>query len=125
LTLQFQEVRVLPTEDGLVPVLEEMAGPVVPAVEGSCVTRGEGAHAPGQWARLRADEHVKVIWEKSPSIHRERMGRGQCGQAVDEVAPVLVIPEDDLPVQPRPITWWSTPGASRRAARGMTNVRIA
>ena len=81
-------------------LLEEMPRPVVPAVEGPRVTREEGAHAPGQWARFRADKQVKVIRQEGPGIHRERVGLDQCGQAADEVCPVLVIPEDDLPIQP-------------------------
>jgi hypothetical protein len=41
---EFQEVRLLLHQDGLVPVLEEMAAPPMPAVESPRVAREEGTH---------------------------------------------------------------------------------
>ena len=52
---QFQEVRLLFDHDGLVPILEEVAHAVVPAVEGPSVPREERPHHAAQGAVARPD----------------------------------------------------------------------
>ena len=45
---EFEQVRLLLHHDGLVAVLEEVAAPLVAAIEGAGVPRQERAHAPGE-----------------------------------------------------------------------------
>ena len=45
---EFQKVRLLLHHDGRVAVLEEVADPLVAAIEGAGVPRQERAHAPGE-----------------------------------------------------------------------------
>jgi hypothetical protein len=45
---EFEKVWVLLHHDGLVPVLKEVTGPTMAAVEGPGISREERAHASGQ-----------------------------------------------------------------------------
>jgi len=97
---EFQEVRVLLHYDGLVPVLEEVAHPLVAAVEGPGIAREQTPHAPGQGARARPHEEVGVVREHGPGVDGPGPALRQGREARDKIRPIPVIPEDDPALQP-------------------------
>ncbi len=64
------------------------------------ISQNEGAHAPREGPNSYPEQQVEVIRQESPRIDRERFRLRQCGEAPDKIIPVLVIPENDLAVQP-------------------------
>ncbi len=97
---QLQKVRFRLHHDGFIPVLKEMAAPVVPAVEGAGVPREEGAHGVGQRARPRPDQQVEVVWEEGPGEDGDRARRGPGGQPLDEIGAIRVVPKDRSALDP-------------------------
>ena len=91
---QFQEIGLGFHHDGLVPVLEEVADPLVPAVEGAGVAREEGPHAPGERARARPHEEMGVVGEEGPGEDGPGALRRHAGEAGDEVRTIRVVAED-------------------------------
>ena len=89
---EFKEIGLLLDDDRLIPVLEEVAGPLVPAVEGAGVARQETPHGLGERAVPGADQRVGVIREERPGVDREAALRY-------EVGVVGVIPEDAVPLK--------------------------
>ena len=94
MTLQLRQVGRFLDDDGFVPVLEEMAVPLVPAIEGPCVASQQGAHRPREGPLPRPDEQVHVIGEHRPRVDGPRPGRGEGRQSGDELAAIPVIAED-------------------------------
>jgi len=82
---EFEQVGLLHHHDGPVPVLEEMAHPVVAATEGPRVPREEGPEAAVQGPSARPDQEVGVIREQGPGLHREGAHLRHRGQAGDDV----------------------------------------
>ncbi len=97
---ELKEVPFLLDYDGLVPVLEEMPGPLVAPVERPGVPGEERPHAPGEGSAAGSDQEVEVVREEGPGIHPEGSPRCEALQSAHEVRPVPVIPEDHLPIQP-------------------------
>ncbi len=97
---ELQEVRFLLHHDGLVPVLEEVAHPLVAAIEGPGVPGEQGPHAPSQGARPRPHQEVRVVREHGPGVDGPGPGLCQGREARDKVRPIRVIPEEDPALQP-------------------------
>ena len=97
---EFEEIRLLFHHGGFVTVLEEMAGAVVPAVEGAGVSGEERPHGPREGAVACADQQVKMIREESPGVHTEPGVLDHGGEAATKVRPISVVPEDTLAVEP-------------------------
>lgn len=58
---QLQEVGLRLHHDGLVAVLDQVAHPLMAAIERPGVPGEEGAHAPGQGAGSRPDQEMGVV----------------------------------------------------------------
>ena len=115
---EFQKIGFFFYDDGLVPILKEMPRALVAPVEGPRVPREERPHAPRQGTSPRPDQQVEVIRQEGPRVDREGVRLGEGGKAADEIVPVLVIAEDDLPVQPSTHHVVEDPrGIEARAAR--------
>ena len=99
---ELQEVRLLLTNDRLVPVLEQMAHPAVAAIEGPAIAGEAGPHAPGQGRRPGPQEEVGMVRQETPSVDGHRAGRGLPRQAADELPSVAAIAEDRAPLDPPP-----------------------
>jgi hypothetical protein len=97
---EFQEVDILLHDDRLVSVLEEVADPLVAAIEGSRVSSEEAPHDAGQGAGSGPHQEVEVVRQECPGVDRERPGVGVTCDLPHEVLPILVIPEDDLAIHP-------------------------
>ena len=97
---QLQQVGVLLDDDGSVPVLEEAAHPLVPAIEGSGVAGEQGSHAPGQGAGPRPHHKVGVVREQGSGVDGPGPALRQGREARDKIRPLLVIPEDDPVLDP-------------------------
>jgi len=96
---QFEKIGLHLDDDGLVPVLEEVAGPPMAAVEDARVPREEGPHAPGEGAGARPDQEMEMVWEEGPRVDRERPYLDQACHPAHEVVPIPVVPEDRLSIQ--------------------------
>jgi len=96
---ELEEVPVLLHHDRLVPVLEEVARPAVPAVEGPGVAGEERAHAPGQRARPGPHQEVGVIREQGPGVHREGARVRERREPAEEGLAVRVVGKDHAPFQ--------------------------
>ena len=96
---QFHQVPFLFDHDGLVPILEEVAGPAVAPVEGPGVAGEEAPHAPGEGAGPGADQEVGVIREQGPGVDGKDAVVGEGREARDEVRLILAIPKDGAPLQ--------------------------
>ncbi len=55
----------------------------------------------GKGRDSRPHQQMEVVAE-GPSVESEGLCLDEPGEAADEVVPVLVIPEEDLPIQPAP-----------------------
>lgn len=97
---QLKEVRLLLNYNRLVPVLEEMAGTVMPAVEGSCIPCKQRSHSAGEWLTLCPDQEVGVVGQQSPGVDPDGLGQGQVRKAADEVVPIAIVPEDGTALDP-------------------------
>lgn len=87
------EVDLLVADDGLVAVLEELARPPVPPVEGDDIAREEPPHEVGYTGGTAPYEEVGVVRHEGPGV-AGCPGPGQKeGEPVDEVLPVPGIPE--------------------------------
>jgi hypothetical protein len=96
---QFEKIGLLLDGDGLVPVLEEVAGPPMAAVEGPRVPREEGPHVPGERAGACPDQEMEMVWEESPRVDRERPYLDQACHPAHKVIPIPVVSEDRLSIQ--------------------------
>ena len=85
---QLQPVRLPLHHDGLVAVLEEVADPLMPPVEGAGVPGQEAPHAPGQGPRPGADEEVGVVREERPGVDGPGGPFRQVGHPGDEVGAI-------------------------------------
>ena len=122
---ELQEVRLLLHHDGLVPVLEEVAHPLVAAVEGPGIAREQTPHAAGQRARARPHEEVGMVREEGPGVDGPRPGLRQGREARDKIRPIRSSRKRTRRSSPRTITWWRASGASRRGWRGMAGESLA
>ncbi len=91
---EFEEVGFLLHHDGLVAVLEEVADPLVPPVEGARIAGEQRTHAARKRPLPRPGEEVGVIGEEGPSVDGEAGRVNQSRQPADEVGPVCVVPKD-------------------------------
>ena len=97
---EFQEVRLLLHDDGLVPVLKEVPHPVMVPIEGPGVAGEQGAHAAGEGALAGPDQKMRMVGQEGPGVNRPRPGPRHGGQAGHEVGPVAVIAEERGPLNP-------------------------
>ncbi len=91
---QLQQVGLLFHQDGLVPILEEMAGPLVAPIEAPGVPGEETSHGRRQRPRPRPDQEVKMIGKQRPRQDREARLRSDRRQSVDPILPIPVIRKD-------------------------------
>jgi hypothetical protein len=96
---EFEEVGLCFHHDGLVPVLEAVAAPLVPAVAGAGVAREEGPHAPGERARARPHQAVGVVGEEGPGAAGPGALLRPAGEAGDAVRAIRVVLEDGPPLE--------------------------
>jgi hypothetical protein len=113
---QLKEIRLFLYDDRLIAILKQVPASSMASVEDPRVAREERPHAPGQRAIPRADEEVEVIRQEGPRVDGEGARLRETRQASDEVIPVAIIPEDELPIEssrhhmvqdPRSIESWS------------------
>jgi hypothetical protein len=97
ITDEFQKVGLLLHHYGLVAILEEMALPPMPPIEGSRVASKERSHHPGKRNPARPEQEVRVVGQQCPCIYRQVSVLGQDGQTAHEICPVAVFPEDWTP----------------------------
>lgn len=91
---KFEKIRVFFTDDGLVSVLEEVAGPLMPFVEGDGVSGHQFAHDLAEGRRAGAQKKVKMIRNQDPGV---TLGLGffqDDGQAIEEGLAIFVVEED-------------------------------
>jgi len=91
---QLQQVGLLFHQDGLVPILEEMADPLVAPVETAGVPCEEASHDRRQRPLPRPDQEVNMIGEQRPRQYREPSLRSDRCQPVDPILPIHVISKD-------------------------------
>jgi hypothetical protein len=72
ITGQFQQIRILLADDGFIPILEQMAMPLVPSVEINRIARQKLSHAPGKALRSCPHQQMKMILHERPGIHPKR-----------------------------------------------------
>jgi len=117
---QFEQIRVLLADDGLVPILKEMPVSLMPAVEIDHIAGQQLLHALGERPRPRAHQEVEVARHEGPGVHDQVSLLAQRSKPVDEVVPVgvsvkdlgaLNAPADDMLQGPGGIQ----AGVSRRA----------
>jgi len=97
---EFEQVPVLLHHDRFVAVLEEVAGPLVPAVERASVPGEQGPQIPAQRAGAGPDEKVGVIREEGPGVDGQGAGGRERRQPGEEIRPVGVVPKDRPPFDP-------------------------
>ena len=95
---QLQEVDVFVDHDGFVPILEEVARPLMAAIELSGVPGQERAHAALQGASLGAHQKVGMVGQECPGIDSEMPGLCEVGYPPEEILPILVVAEYELAV---------------------------
>ena len=96
---ELEEVQLLLDDDGLVPVLKQVAGSLVPTIEGPGVPGEEGAHAPGQGAGARPDQEMEMVGQEGPCVDSWPPGLDQARQPAHEIIPIPVVPENRLPIE--------------------------
>jgi hypothetical protein len=79
--------------------LEEVAHPLVAAIEGPGVPAEEGPHRPGEGAGPCPHQEVGVIGEQGPGEHGDGPSLGQALEPAEEFRAVRVVAEDHLPVE--------------------------
>ena len=90
---QFFQVDLLLADNGLVAILKKLAMPSVPAVEVNRVAGKQSAHQGRKGSSPGSDQKMGMIVQKSPCI-AAAFCFGQEGlQAVNEIVPVLIVPE--------------------------------
>lgn len=97
---QLKEVRVLLYDDRFEPVLEKVACPAVPAIEGPSVPGKERAHRPAKGALPCPHQEVRVVWQEGPSIDGERLFLNKLCQTAQKVVSVSVVLEYPRPLDP-------------------------
>lgn len=97
---QLQEVRILLDQDGLVAVLEEVALPLVAAVEGPGVPGEQPPHAGGERLPARPDKEVDVIGEECPRQDGQPRGRRHGSEPVHPGLAIGLILEYGSALQP-------------------------
>jgi hypothetical protein len=91
---ELQQIRLLFHEDGLVPVLEEVARPLVAPIEGPGVSREEPSHGRRQGPFPCPDQEMNVIGQEGPGDDRETSLGSDGREAVGPILPIGVIGED-------------------------------
>jgi hypothetical protein len=88
---QFPEVDIFLADDGLVPILEEMAVAAVTTVEVTGVTCQEATHELRESGRTAAEQDVGVIREECPRIDLGLRLRGSLAEAGQEFRSIGII----------------------------------
>ena len=97
---QLQEVGLCLHYDGLVAVLEQVAHPLMAAIERPGVSGEEGAHAARERPTPRPDQEMGVVGQEGPGGDGERSGVNQRGDPGHERVAIDVIPENGCPLDP-------------------------
>ena len=95
---EFEQIRLLLTQDGLVAVLEEVPMAMVASVERPRVSGEEAAHDRRQGDGPGAEQEVEVVGEQGPCVARRPGGGQHPTQPLDEGGSVGVIPDDRSPL---------------------------
>jgi hypothetical protein len=91
---QLQQIRLLLAENGLVPVLEQMAKPLMAPIEIDRIPGEQLPHALGERAVARARQKMEVVRHEGPGIHDQIPAPAQGRKPAHEVLPVSVVLED-------------------------------
>jgi hypothetical protein len=82
-------------QEGLEPVLEEVADPPMPQIELTSVPRPESCHQPRERHRTRAHDEMDVIGHQRPRKTGEPLLGDEPSQPIGEVLSVRIILKDD------------------------------
>ena len=88
-----QQIRVVCTADGLVPVLQQMAGPRMPPGDLHPVPGQPRLHTLAERALARAPQERAVVRQQGPGLHAQLPVPAQRGDPGHELGPVGVIGE--------------------------------
>jgi len=91
---QFHQIGILLTDNGLIPVLEEMAVAIVPLIESHHIPGQKAPHAKSQRDLPRFAEQVKVVWQKGPGINLKTVSFSEESESGKEVLSILIGQED-------------------------------
>ena len=91
---EFEQVGLFLDHDGLVPVLEKVPPPAMPAVEGPRIAREERAHHAREGTQAGPDQEVGVIRQEGPGVDGHVVRLRQAGQAAYKVLSVQIIPKN-------------------------------
>jgi hypothetical protein len=95
---ELEQVGFVFTEDGPVPVLEDMAAPSMAAVELTRMASHESMHGAGETRPSRSKKQVEVVRNESPGIEQNSAPLDHPTQASHESVPVGVVSEDARPL---------------------------
>jgi hypothetical protein len=95
---QFEKVVFLVANNRLVPVLEKMAGAMVPEVEGHCVPGQKSPHEISQGGLARAQEKVDMIVEQRPGETVSFGGDKIIRESSHKLTTIIIVGEDVTPL---------------------------
>jgi hypothetical protein len=90
---QLQQIRVLFTDYGLVPILKPMAIPLMPAVEIHPISGQQLPHPLAERSLARSHEEMNLVRHEHPGIHDHIPVPAPLREPAHEIVPVDVILE--------------------------------
>ena len=95
---QFEQIRILPAQDGFIAVLEDVPRSVMTAVEVNRVACRKATHDGGNRHATGSNEQMEMVGNECPS-KTARGGLGEkSSEAFDKMVPVGVVEEDLSPL---------------------------
>lgn len=94
---QFQKIRLLFTDDGLIAVLKEMPDTAMAEVKGNGMTGEEAAHESGKLCPIGAEQEMQVITHQRPSEAFGLCLFKEPRKTDDERLPVFIVKENIAP----------------------------
>lgn len=95
---QLQKILVLPADDRLVAVLEQMAGAAMSLVEIEGLRSQQALHELRNWRLVAADQKMEVIRDKGEGVDPDAGFSGKPSQPCQEPVPVGVVSIDVAPL---------------------------
>ena len=99
-TGQFPQVGVLFAQDRLISVLEEVPMTAVSAIEINHIASEELPHALGDRLSAGLDQEMEMVGKERPGADHQAALSAKGGKTVQEIIPVLCVPEDLGPFDP-------------------------
>ena len=93
ITDQLQQIRLLLAKDRFIPVLKQMAVPLVPAIMGHRITGKQPAHDRGDWNRASDQQQVEMVRNQRPSKTRCCRFSKDISQPSEKIVTIFVILE--------------------------------